>query len=273
MCTALIMACLAVPLAAETLDLPPRSPGAPPGAAFARSIAGLALKDREARIRAELEAGNVPRFLRTLVPVTASHEADTVVYYVTADYLAVGSDDDYFRTPLTPSTAQAIADRLDCSLPTPRMVDQIYACAPVKLAPAPIPPSREMTTVPVFLRHNEQVNAQLGASLLGKLVAGHKKDVVISSQLVASPGKVAIYGWHRPGAKPIQPLYAGHTASWVDYSHGIRLVRRGVTVNGAATTIDDVLADPALAPLLSGEGVMRQTRYPTAAAGRTGPTP
>jgi len=54
----------------QTLDLPPRSPTAPKGREFARSIAALALKDREERIRAEIEAGNVPAFLRKLVPVT-----------------------------------------------------------------------------------------------------------------------------------------------------------------------------------------------------------
>ena len=60
---------------------------------------------------------------------------------------------------------------------------------------------------------------------------------------VEAPGKVAIYGWHKPDGKPIQPLYTGHTASWVDYSHGIRLVSRRMTVNGEAKTIDEVLAD------------------------------
>ncbi|MFO1512715.1 MAG: hypothetical protein U1F83_07355 [Verrucomicrobiota bacterium] len=73
-------------------------------------------------------------------------------YYVTPDYLAVGTDADYFLTPLTPLTAQFIADQLDCTLPTRKMVDAIYAAAAVKFAPSPIPPSAAMTTVPVFQR-------------------------------------------------------------------------------------------------------------------------
>ena len=93
------------------------------------------------------------------------------------------------------------------------------------------------------------------------LVAGHKKDVVIANKVFTTPGKVAIYGWHKPDGKPIQPLYTGHAASWVDYSHGIRLVSRRMMVDGVATTIDAVLADPRLAPLLSNEGVMLKTRY------------
>jgi hypothetical protein len=74
-------------------------------------------------------------------------------------------------------------------------------------------------------------------------------------------GKVAIYGWHKPDGKPIHPLYMGHAASHVDYSHGIRLVSRRMMVDGLAKTIEEVLADPERAPLLSNEGVMLQTRY------------
>jgi hypothetical protein len=246
----------------RTLDLPPRPASAPSGTEFARSIAALPLKEREEKIRAEVLAGNVPAFLRTLVPVTVTAGTTRATYHVAPDYLAIGSDDDYFLAPMSPGTAQAIADRLGCTLPTPKMVDAIYAQAAVKLTPSPIPPSPAMTTVAVFLRHGETVHAQREGKPLGVLVAGHKKDVVIANLAFATRGKVAIYGWHRPDGKPIQPLYSGHSATWVDYSHGIRLVDRRLTVDGEAKTIDEVLADPRLAPLLSDEGVMHRTRYP-----------
>ena len=249
---------------AQSLELPPRPATAPEGAEFARSIANLPLKEREERILEELLAGNAPSFLRTLVPITVVDGTDRVTYFVTADYLSIGSDEDYFLTPLTPYTAQRIADRLDCTLPTSRMVDEVYRNAEVKRTPSPIPPSPAMTTVPVFLRHNETVLAEPRDKPLGALVAGHKKDVVIANKVFGSPGKVAIYGWHRPDGTPIQPLYTGHAASWVDYSHGVRLVRRRVIVNGASKSIDEVLADPRLAPLLSNEGVMHRTRYEVA---------
>jgi len=248
-------------LGAQSLDLPPRQSTAPKGTAFARSIAALPLIEREKQILAEVKAGNVPPFLRTLVPVSVSARGVKATYFVAPDYLAVGSDDDFFVTPLTPLTAQTIADRLDCVLPTPKMVDDIYAAATVKLTPAPIPPSPAMTTVAVFLRHNEMVRAERGERPPGALVAGHKKDVVIANKVFATRGKVAIYGWHKSVGKPIQPLYTGHTASWVDYSHGIRLVSRWMKVDGVATTIEKVLADSERAALLSNEGVMLETRY------------
>ena len=257
----ILLVLLGPTLPAQSLDLPPRQPSAPKGSAFALSIAALPLEEREQKILAEVKAGNVPPFLRKLVPVAVSAGTFKASYFVAPDYLAIGSDDDFFLTPLSPLTAQAIADRLDSILPTPKMVDDIYAAATVKLSPAPIPPSPAMTSVAVFLRHNEIVRAVRGEKPPGPLVAGHKKDVVIANRLFKTPGKVAIYGWHKPDGKPIQPLYMGHSASHVDYSHGIRLVSRQMMVNGVATTIEEVLADPDRAPLLSNEGPMPQTRY------------
>ena len=119
-----------------------------------------------------------------------------------------------------------------------------------------------MTTVEVFLRHNEMVRKERGGRSSGALVAGHKKDVVIANKVFKTPGKVAIYGWHQLDGKPIQPLYTGHTDNWVDYSHGIRFVSRRVILDRVETSIDTVLADPKYAFLLSNDGPMAQTRYP-----------
>jgi hypothetical protein len=248
-------------LSAQSLDLPRRQPSAPKGRAFALSIMALPLEEREEKILAEVKAGNVPPFLRKLVPVEVSAGTVKASYFVAPDYLAIGSDDDFFLTPLMPLAAQAIADRLDCVLPTPKMVDDIFRSATVKLEPVPIPPSPAMTSVAVFLRHNEIVHAARGEMPRGTLVAGHKKDVVIAKGVFTARGKVAIYGWHKPDGKPIQPLYMGHAESHVDYSHGIRLVSRRMMVDGVAKTIEEVLADPESAALLSNEGPMLQTRY------------
>ena len=95
------------------------------------------------------------------------------------------------------------------------------------------------------------------------MVAGHKKDVVISSRLTNSPGKVAIYGWHQTNGKPIQPLYLGHVSTWVDYSQCVRLVQEEVIINGRVTTLSKALADPALAGLFSSEGPVLTPRYQT----------
>jgi hypothetical protein len=251
----------------QRLPLPDRPADAPHGSQFARRVASLDLAAREREIVREIASGNIPSFLRQLRLIEVTNAGHAANYYVTPDYLAIGSENDYFRVPISPNTAQIIADRLNCSLPTRKMVDQIYAAAEVKLKPSPIPPSPAMTTVEVFAAHNETVEGQrkafLDAHPLGTLVAGHKKDLVITPALAEAAGKVAIYGWHQPGGKPIQPLYLGHAASWVDYSQCTRLVQQAMLVNREPNTVTKVLADPALASLLSDEGVIANPGYPT----------
>lgn len=261
---------------AQDLPLPPRPQDAPGGSELVQRLTPLELAAREEEVLRQVAAGNIPDFLRRLCPVTVTSVAggrtNTATFRVTPDYLAVGSDTDYFLTPLTPDTAQRIANLTQCSLPTRKMVDAIYAAAEVKLSPTPVPPSPAMTTVPVFAAHDALVKTQRAAHLKsappGALVAGHKKDVVLSAKLAQAPGKVAIYGWHRTNGAPIQPLYTGHTAAWADYSHGIRLVSEEVTINGQTRKLGEVLADAELASLLSDEGPITNLRYATNALPR-----
>ena len=264
-----LLLCASLP--AQTLDLPPRPASALSGTEFAKRITPLDPTEREKEIVTQVTSGNVPNFLRKLCPVPATSVTEgttnTATFYATPDYLAIGSDEDYFLIPVSPNTGQRIADALHCSLPTPKMVDEIYAAAEVKLAPSPIPPTAAMITVPVFSNHYAIVRAQraeqLNAHPLGALVAGHQKDVVISAKLASASGRVAIYGWHQTNGVPIQPLYLKHFASWVDYSQCTRLVQQKMTVNGLTKTVAEVLADPTLAGLISSEGPIPNPRYPT----------
>jgi hypothetical protein len=265
---ALLLAVASAPVAhAQLLHLPPRPGDAPGGSEIARGIADLDLESREERIFAEIARGNVPGWLRVLRPVTVTGEAQgrghQVTFWVAPDYLAVGSDSDFLLVPLSPQTAQRVADMVGASLPTPRMVDAIWSAAVVRLEPAPIPPSPEMTTVPVFQEHNRIVLDQrrLHAQPLGALVAGHKKDVVLTAKLPRPSDRVAIYGWHKLNGEPIQPLYTGHTHRWVDYSHGIRLVLREIVLDGRKHDLWELLRNDALAPLLSDEGVILEPRH------------
>ncbi len=258
----------------QSLNLPLRGANAPGGDAFAGSVSALSSEERENRILQEVLAGNVPAFLRELVPVTTRVTiggSDRVVqWFVTPDYLAIGSNDDYFLMPMTPLLAQRIADATGCLLPTKKMVDEIYRAAPVKLAPRPIPPSGAMTTVPVFKQHNDTLRLQRAAAIvqwpLGVLVGGHKKDVIISNAIVANlkpsvPRPVVIYGWHQLNGVPIQPVYNGHGETYADYSHGIRLAQRQATLDSVPVTIESLLNDPVLWPLFSDEGIIAKPRY------------
>ena len=266
-----ILIFVAASVTAQVLSLPPRATNALAGDEFAKSISALDLTHRDAAVADAFLDGNAPDFLRHFCAITVTNVTDgrtnMATFFAAPDYLAIGADREYLLMPVSPNTAQRIADQLGCVLPTRKMVDAIYAAAVVKLPPAPIPPSPAMTTVAVFERHNEMVRAQREALLtahpLGTLVAGHKKDLVISARLASVTNKVAIYGWHQTNGVPIQPLYLGHTASWVDYSQCARLISKTMLVNGETKSVAEVLADTKFCGLLSDEGVVTHACYPT----------
>src|SRR4029453_5788167 len=172
--------------------------------------------------------------------------------FVTPDYLAIGADDDFFRIPMTPLTAQAIADPAGPSLITAKLAADIFPHASLKLPPQPLTKDRDAT--PTFYEHHKIIEAQRQDNPLDLLVAGIKKDVVLTNPLSEKPHRVAIYGWHHPDGKPIQPLYVGHVDWYVDYSHGIRLVSQKMIVDGQPKTVSEVLKDQNLCCLLSREG-------------------
>jgi hypothetical protein len=143
-------------------------------------------------------------------------------------------------------------------LPTTKMVDAIYDQSAVRFRPEPMVPGPEMRSTEYYRMHNQMIKEQglVTGFSLGKLVAGHKKDVVVTNRLAAEPGKIAIYGWHRYRGDPIQPLSTVHGARYADYSHGIRLVSDIVLIDGRYESIYRILEDPSLADVLSDEGAI-----------------
>ena len=234
------------------------------GSALLTRIASLPLADRENAIVRALETGNVPDFLRIWKPVTVSWQAAektyTATFEVLPDYLCVGTNADWVRVPLTPMSAQRLAWAFGAGLPTRKMVDAIYKAAEEKSAPIPMTEARE--AIPTFLQHNALIEAQRQKDSLGKLIAGIKKDVVVTNRLAEKPNRVAIYGWHTLDGLPIQPLTIVHRDTYVDYSHGVRLVKREMTVDGKKRDIFDILRDPILSGLLSDEGAILRPLYP-----------
>jgi len=240
--------------------IPPRDAQAPEGSEVARRVQHLAGVARDALLRAELLAGNIPQFLRRSVPVRIpgrdrAHPVELTLC-VLPDYLAVGSDRDFVLVPLGLEAALAIAQRFGFELPTPHMVDAIYEAAPVKLAPLPLPAGDEMRSTAYFVYHTELIGEQRAAlpAPLGELTSGDKKDLVLTSRLWTDPGRVAIYGWHRSVGMPIQPLSTVHGARYSDYSHGVRLVSDTAYVNGVPRPLRELLAEAQTARLLSDEG-------------------
>ncbi len=245
--------------------IPRRSSRDQTGSEFIATLASASGGARDAEIAREIMSGNVPKFLRNLVPVTftgtlGDGRRTDITICVTPDYLALGSNADYVRVPLGLSAAGQIAEHFDMMLPTTRMVDAIYTQASVRLSPQPMPPGAQMSSTPYFLRHNATVeNQRLSTNgTLGLLVSGHKKDLVLTNRLASAPGRVAIYGWHRRSGSPIQPLSTVHGAGYADYSHGIRLVSQTAYVDGRAVDLQALLQDRQYARFLNSDGIVGQ---------------
>ncbi len=227
------------------------------GTAFYKQAMTMQWKQRDSLALDYAKNGNLPAFIKKFVPVhlsvkdSVSHRKMKVTYYVTPDYFSVGTREDWARVPLTAIGAQELADLFNCFLPTRKMVNDIYEAAVVRLEPVPMYIHRDSTVT--MWQHHLIIEGQRKARR--GLIAGIKKDVVISGKILrdSRPNRIAIYGWHKPDGKPIQPLYTGHVNWYADYSHGIRLVYRKIKVDGKWIDYEEVFKDSVLRPLICDE--------------------
>jgi len=244
-----------------TRGIPARTTQDLTGSQFAQYVSKMNAQEREQAILEEISKGNLPEFLRKLVPVDLQCELPnghslTATIFVTPDYLAIGSDSDFLRIPMNLHTAVTIAERFGFILPTRKMVDAIYLQSRYHLNPQPLPAGPQMRSTEYYSTHNHLIEDQVHAvgAPLGALVSGDKKDVVMSNRLAMNLGRIAIYGWHRGPGQPIQPLSTVHGANYADYSHGIRLISEWALVNGKLQSIRQLLQNPSTASALSDEG-------------------
>lgn len=261
--------------------LPDRPSDAATGAQFMAEMNKLGnMNDKkpqakmEQRIAEEIAKGNIPSFCRpeNMKALTMSNGGVTVTYKAGLDYLAIGSDDNFVRVPMTPLLAQALATKYGWGLPTGAMTDHIYAKSDIKLhgvgyitAPAGTPENHQqqmkMQGNEYILRHNNDINKQLGPDGLHRLqsgqalIAGGKKDVILSRYAIDHPGKLDFRGLYQ-GGQPVQRSPA-HEDTYRDYSHGFRPIDANVTVaypDGRSVTMKyyDALKDPKIAKVLNG---------------------
>lgn len=208
------------------------------------------------------------------VPLTDGN--DTAIVRVSSDAFAVGTEEDFLRLPLTPGTAQSIANLTGALLPTPWIVYQAWKHADIRLTPKSQVPNKG-PSMAQFVAHNRAIQDQLGGRKGS--VRGCKKSVVVSN--IYKPGKVIIFGWYlpmpdvfddgtpmgTPGRQPVQPLSNLHDAMYLDYSHGIYLCHPRATVNGRDMDLVSLYQHPTLSHLVSREprrpaAPIRVPRYP-----------
>lgn len=237
--------------------IPSRAADALTGSQFVEFVSNMDRQQRERAILDQLAQGNLPAFLRRLIPAELkSTSAARATIFVMPEYLAIGSEDDFLRIPMNLHTAASVANRFGFVLPTRKMVDAIYDHAHFRFTPQPLPAGPQMTSTHYYHTHNTMIEAQARSRDFppGALVAGHKKDVVLTNRLTRIAGRIAIYGWHRAPGMPIQPLSTVHGAGYADYSHGIRLVADQALIGGRLQSLLDVLENSTLAMTFSYEG-------------------
>jgi len=248
--------------------LPIRPQNAKTGSEFWNLVKLMDRFRREKTIQEEILSGNIPDHLRQfkalkLEGYDPSGHTITATAYVCSDYLAIGSNQDYVLVPMSALTAQMIADQTQTILPTRKIVDLIYQQAELRLAPQKQESSGlQMISIPYFQAHDQSIQKQRKAAKAqaGQLLAGHKKDVIITNRLDHKPKSVALYGWHQPNGQNLQPLSLQQIKTYVDYSHGIRLLAPEVHIDGKHYATVDILKHPVFSELLSDEGVILNPR-------------
>lgn len=155
--------------------------------------------------------------------------------------------------PMEIGKAKEVVAAMGCELPTPELVDAIWAAAAVQVDPAEMIQSHDgrretMDSAAFHARQVEILERILGGPVASenRLVAGAYKDIVQDGS------KVGLYGWNvvdvasfdaatkkrgigpiatakartTGGKRVVQDPYFKHALDWRDYSQGVRPVRR-----------------------------------------------
>lgn len=129
-----------------------------------------------------------------------------------------------YVAPIARGDVLAVCDAWECDLPTIDLVDAIWRAADLRLDPRRL-----------FRSPNDRAN---GASLaayqaqrerIARLVDGQPFTLLAGTHkdFARGPGgRVDLYGWHLLTGAVVEPGRTSHNDRHIDYSQGLRLVRR-----------------------------------------------
>jgi len=229
---------------------------------------------RDAAILAAVHAGDTTY---TWASIVMDHGQHTGTFQVFADGLKLGG----VRLAGSARLCQQVADVLGACLPTPRILDEAWLQAYLKIPPQTIWPNTIDTAT--MVKHSAMIDVACAGVPDGSLVMPIGKPWCLCKD--ATPQKSALYGWQSvapvpgvrdgknvpdirvkspatPGVFVIQGFSTAHNPDYVDYSSSIWLVSRSCVVDGVTRDLVDILRDPELAPLVSHEGVLVNVRQP-----------
>jgi hypothetical protein len=236
----------------------------------------------------EIERGNVPDSCRNMHTITMQGEDGTKISFRTsAGYLAVGSNQDHVRVPLSGYMAKRIADHFGWTLPTAGMAAATDRAADLQLriggethndydlahmADLEYARKHNQRAQKSLQRHLNQINKRaaeqgqppLTANDLSRLlIRGEKKNIFIGQR--SDQGGIGIGGLLDTNGNPIQPYQYPHsketgpngeTGYHGDYSQSIAIQAPKVTIvtpDGKSHSVHlyKALRDPKYAKILN----------------------
>lgn len=203
------------------------------------------------------------------VVLPAADGTPTATLWALPDFFGLRIDGEYIRLPMLPGTAQTIADWFGWTLPTPLIVRTLHRQTPAGRRIPFAAASKDRGGSATYLAVNDRNNKVIADRGIGSgdIVSGHRKDIVLTNRLVGKANPLAIYGawWNALEEQPIQWLEAGgHDGSYVDYSHGCRFLKNRIQIDGADLELTAFAAADPRCRIVSDEGPLKFTRYPTA---------
>lgn len=205
--------------------------------------------------------------------VTSTYGEHEVRVYVFEDALKLEG----VRINVSAKTQQLIADHLDAMLLTPKVADLLFAARDVLIGPKTQKPIGGLipSDEAGMRRHSEAIDKEV-AGRTG-IIQSVGKHWVITNKLLGKNGLSANLGWHFEGStyqgmrgemsptgtsRVLQGIGTRHNILHHDYSQTCVLMHKTCMLNDMEVSVEEILTNPALAPLLSHEGILRILRQP-----------
>jgi len=227
------------------------------------------LKSRQEYIEEQVFFGN---FDAKWVEITSNVEGVEVRLLVMDDALKV----DGVRINVSATGEQRLADIFGASLPTPKVVDMMYASATRRISPSP---QQISSTVEAMIKHSQKIDTMLVNGT--GLAATVGKHWVLDAKLTVESSRACNYGWHfigtafqgikgyspvsraaGPGVSVIQQNGTAHDRLHSDYSQICQLVNQKCFIDGKEYMFSEIVKDPVLSKFVSHQGKLSIDRQP-----------
>lgn len=141
-----------------------------------------------------------------------------------------------YVAPVARADLPALCEAWGCEVPTSALVDAIWRAADLRLNPYGLMRNyripKDMASPEAYASQRRAIEREVGRVLAERgmvasgeyafnILAGTHKDFAI-----LPGGRTDLYGWFTLAGVPIEKGATSHNETYVDYSQGLRLVRR-----------------------------------------------